>query len=203
MKKIITIITVLLIILTFVGCKKASAIDGTWKSTIDISDMINEKITQSDDEISEFLKIKDFTVTVCYSFNDGKFSRTLDKDSLNKSVELFNAQIKNGCIKYFDSAEKHDSAKGKTLDEMLAEQGTTINELAESILTENALKQITDGFSAEFSFALEDAKIVDIAGGAYYNYALVNDKLVISEAHSTGESSDVASLLFPMTLEKA
>ncbi len=203
MKKIISAIMILLLIFAFSACKKSSELDGTWKSTIDISDLINKNITQNDDGMSDFLKIKDFTVTVCCSFENGKFTRTLDKASLDKSVELFNAQIKSGCIEYFNSAEKHENAIGKTLDEMLSEQGTSIDELSKSILTESALKQITDSFSKEFSFTLDNAKIVDTAEGAYYKYALMNGKLVISESYNTGEAPEISALLFPMTLEKA
>lgn len=105
---------------------------GTWETTVDMTDYANKLLQQGIDQdstnITEYINIDKYEVTLLYTFNDNEtYSISADKDRLKQSFEAIKSDFKNGAIAYFEDILAANGID-KSVDEMLELSGVSLDD---------------------------------------------------------------------------
>ena len=92
MKKSISLVVSVLVILTLMlsltGCDEQKKFVGSWESSVDMTDYINQEMAKEEEELAEYLKIKEFELVLKMTFkDDGTYKASIDEKELEKTLE--------------------------------------------------------------------------------------------------------------------
>lgn len=135
---------------------------GTWVAEVDCSDLLNESLSQDDEELAEYITVEDFTMNLVLTFSeDDTYDWEIDEDSVEKSVEKLKSDMADGMTRYFEDMLK-DEGIDMSVDEMLESLGVSMDEyLSEMIDTDTIMAAYED---QEGKFDAEKGKLYMSAG---------------------------------------
>lgn len=212
MKKVISLTLVLVMLccmLTACGSKEADALVGTWKTDMDVSDIITEAMGA---DVAEFVTLEDVIFTMVMRFNsDGTYNVTLDEASVDTALDNILQAVKYGTYDMLEaqvaemglemSVEEVLELSGMDLETMMAELEAEMNLPA---LAEEAISEI----SSEGNFEAKDGKIFLSAGleykpdpACYEVYTLEGDVLTLKEY--VGDDTSGFDGMYPLVFHKA
>lgn len=210
MKKIsavLSIVLVLSMLLCLTGCSSdADKLVGTWECELDLSEQLNDELA-SDPEVAEFVEIKDFTMVIIMEFeDDGTYSMSVDEDALGETFESLKVDVAEGMAAYLENMALEEMGVEMTADEIMELAGMNMDDLINSVFTEEMLDELVSGMEQEGNFEAKNGKLYTSAGldydvdpEVYETYELDGDELTLLEYH--GDDDDVMDI-YPMEFEK-
>lgn len=210
MKKKINIILSMIMIFTMVilaGCSgsKEEQIIGSWETTIDATEIMKQAV--SDKEMSEYIDFGECSLKMVYTFNeDGTYKAAPDEAATKEIFSNIKETYIAGITKYFE-VQIAESSLSISVDELMAESGTSIDELAEKALGDEAVKKIIDSSTVEGKYEVKDGKLYttesmdeDIDENKYETYELSKDELKILE--SIGDDNGENGIDYPIIFNR-
>lgn len=199
------------ILLACSGCggdKDKEALVGTWETTLDLTDMMNDEMKAglgNDDELMSYFTISDFSVTLTLTFqDDDSYTLSADEASMEKSVDHVLETFRNGFTQYLEDmiAQEYPDM---TLDEFFEAAGMTMDDFYDQImgdaLDKEELMSSVDDMESSGTFKAKDGilTLTDDEGPGLEAYELSGDKLTL-----TGEGVDDGELmgLYPLVFTK-
>lgn len=213
MRKIgIQILSVLVILSMFImmaGCTKSDSelILGKWEAKVDFTDMLNEYLDSDMAGISEYFTIKDFVLTVYFTFNeDNTYTIEIDKDASSESIKKMADTMKEGFVKYMEDLVEALSP-GTSLDEYLEESGLTMDALLDEAFTAADFDELYDSFATEGNWKIDGNKLYrtedkddDFDESEYDTFELSGNKLTLLETF--GDVADDFKLIYPVVMTR-
>lgn len=144
MKKAIALVLSIILVFLFAGCSlpfignlfggagQNAKFVGKWETTVDLADELVKEIDENGVK-NPYFNIDHFNIKIFFEFNkDGTFAVTVDQPSVEKAVGDLIASIKDDVVSYL---EKYAAVLGLegTLDQILSETGSSVEEMLESI----------------------------------------------------------------------
>ena len=132
-KRIFSIFTVILLLVSLVGCarrpKPTNGVVGTWENTVDISEYLRYYL--GDSVFAGYIQLSDIPLYLLYSFaEDGTFAVKVNTEKTQKSWDKFLDAIEEG----MKAAYKASNPEG-SIDEFFAayekDTGSTVRETLE------------------------------------------------------------------------
>lgn len=187
------------------GCGGDNALVGTWETSIEMADQMNQQFTAAG--LGDYIKLDSFAVVVRFTFNeDGTYSSAADVDALDAPMEAMKTTIKDGLIAYAEDMIASEGLEGVTADDVFAAAGTSLDEMMEEMFMEDEIKAAASEQTAEGNYKTGDGKLYLSDGldhaideSMYHNYTIEGDTLTIVDIVG-GDDSDAA--MYPMTLNK-
>ena len=193
---VLALILVATMLFTLAGCAKESdQLLGSWEAKVDLAGVISDTISSVDEDMGKYIKINKLEMSVTFTFKeDGTYEVKADKDFLVKSVEAARADMKEGLEKmYQDILNERNS--DMTVDEMLASQGLTLDDLCDQMLGDEFVNTMIKSMDIKGKFKAKDGKLFMSAGleygideKAYEVYEISDKQLKLVE--SVGTDSD-------------
>lgn len=210
MKKKINIILSMIMIFAMVilaGCSgsKEEQIIGSWETTIDATEIMKQAV--SDKEMSEYIDFGECSLKMVYTFNeDGTYKAAPDEAATKEIFSNIKETYIAGITKYFED-QIAESSLSISVDELMAESGTSIDELAEKALGDEAVKKIIDSSTVEGKYEVKDGKLYttesmdeDIDENKYETYEMSKDELKILE--SIGDDNGENGIDYPIIFNR-
>lgn len=143
---------------------------GTWRATVDLTDLMNESIQQGlgedDLSFSEYFQISKFDFVMVFTFrDDGTYSAIADEAQFNQSIQNILDEIKVGMRRYLEdmlAAEDPDL----DLDDLLASEGLSIDSLIDENLPISMFDGIADSISVTGKWKIKNGRLYT-TGNAY------------------------------------
>lgn len=205
---ILSVLVVFALILSLTGCDEQKKFVGSWETTIDMTDFINQEITD-DEEMAEYLKIEEFELVLKMTFKeDGTYKAFIDENELEKTLVLVKEDFKEGMNKYFE--DYIDSmGLGLTVDEVFEASGVSMDSLVEEAFGDELYGSLTDELASEGNFKVKDGKLYlsdgldnDIDEDEYDTYEILKDELKLIESFGDDEEDLEKMDVYPMTFKK-
>lgn len=186
---------------------------GSWKTTIDFTDQINDQVDQSGGDIAEYINIDKFEFTFLFTFNTGgTYTIAFDKESANNSYEDAKSDIKDGILAYYGSMIS-DTGVYNSVEEMLEAKGISLDGLIDKLM--DIIMDYTFGVDIFDDMTdTESGGIWKVEGGKLYTtddadgnfdgaealpYKFTSDGIKLSAPEGADED---AKVLFPLILKK-
>lgn len=210
-KKISVVLCALLVVAMMVsltGCLDRVKILGVWKGDLDMTEFINESITEEDKSVAEYIKIEDFKITVVFEFNsDGTYSQKVDEEAFKKTAESFKEDMKEGMIKYFE-AYLEEANVNMSVDELLAASNTDLDKMIAEEYDDDFFKDATDSMTNEGNYEVKGGKLF-LSDGAdhavdedvYDTYEIKGDTLTLLDTFG-GDNDEELKQFYPMVFTK-
>ncbi len=136
---------------------------GSWKTELDMTDIINEAYENSD--LAGYVVIEDFSFDLIFTFKtDGTYSIRADRTAAEAMYEDVRKDYEKGIRAYFTDALAEYNID-MTVDEYLASEGVTMQELVEYEFSDETLDYLIDAAKTDGRYEVED-------GICYMNYDL-------------------------------
>lgn len=167
-KKIAGILLAASMLLTLFACGGSGESDqkklvGTWKATVDMTDLMNDSIQQgmgeSDQIFNEYFRISKFDFVVVFTFrDDGTYSMNADEAYFNNSISTVIDELKVGLSRYLEDMLASQGLD-MSLDDLLAEQGTSLDALFEESLPSSMFDSMANEFKVSGKWKAEKGKL--------------------------------------------
>lgn len=184
---------------------------GTWTATIDATDLLNESILEGMGEdaeaMAEYVHISSFVLVMEFSFrDDGTYSMSVDRAHFNNTINSVKNELTNGMRRFLEdmlTAEGVDMS----LDELLAEEGVSFDELMDESFPTSMFDSLADGFSSSGKWKAENGKLYTSEGANaeiddneydFYEFISSNEIKLSSPAGAADPTG-----LYPITLKKS
>ncbi len=181
---------------------------GSWETTVDMADMINQGMATEDDEMAEYLKVEEFNVSMIWTFkDDGTYKMYIDEKKTKKSFESVKDDIKEGMNEYVEDLIRNEGLDF-TVDEYMESLGTDMDSLMDSIFGDEMYDfMFGETELAEGNFKAEKGKLYmsdglddEIDENEYDTYEISENKLKLIE--SFGEYADENIDFYPLTFKR-
>lgn len=173
-----------LLMTALAGCGGKPAGDdglvGAWRAELQLDGLFNSCLAQSG--MSEVAGVEGAAVTIELAINDdGTYAMTMDEAALSAAVESVKERVRQGLA---DHLEKTFQPQGVSLDDALAEAGTSLDRLADQALDAAVLGQLSQQVNAKGRYEVQEDKLVmtqDLDGepGVAHSYTLDGDSLTL------------------------
>ena len=136
------------------GNKEKDALLGTWQTTIDLTDMINDEMAAGldDDEMLQYLTVEKFTMDLTLVFNeDDSYSLSADEAAMSQQLDAIVDSFKGGMTKYIEdmiAAEGVDM----TVDDFFAQLGMDMDTLMDQAFDKEDLMSAADAMESKGTF---------------------------------------------------
>lgn len=115
---------------------------GDWSCTVDLTDGMNQYLGQESPEMTEFINISDFAITLIWTFDDqGAVSVKADEEAMTAMMDGVADDMVNGMTAYLTSIAEEN---GMTLEQLMDATGMTTDDLAQ---------QLRDNMAEEMDFS--------------------------------------------------
>ena len=211
MKKRIALLLSFVLVLSLALCacgggKKATLV-GTWKTDIDLVDMLNQEMEAAG--MGDFIKLDSFNLPLVLEFKeDGTGSMSVDQEAMTATVDKLAEDLTAGLEAYF--ADYFASLGMEIdLDEALAAAGMSMDDLVGEMKAQFAGEDAFAEFTNEFKYKAEDGKLYmsesidsEISIDTYNTYELKGNTLTL-DIGTEELDEELAKYLFPLTLTRA
>lgn len=188
------------------GNKEKDALVGTWETTLDMTDMVNDEMKAglgSDAaEMMKYLTIDDFSIKVSLTFNsDDTYKMSVDEKALEDCVDNVINIFRDGIEKYFEELIAQQGID-MTVDEVLEAMNMgTLDDLIEEAFDRDDLMSSVDDMESSGKFEVKGGVmyLTDKDGTGMESYKLDGNKLTL-----TGEGVDDSDLeaFYPLVFTK-
>lgn len=212
MKKTVSIILSIIMVLTMIaalsgcsGSKEQEKFLGTWRGDLDMTDYINQVVSQ-DEEMAEYLKVSNFALVMEMTFNkDGTYKATVDENAAKEALEVLQKDYADGIYRYFEDYIA-EAGIDMSVDEVISAAGVNIDELVKESFGEESFSAMISEASSEGKYEVKDGKLYMSDGldaainkNSYETYELSGEVLTIL-ASSDPDNNDTG--MYPMTFKK-
>ena len=206
--KLLALMLALALVLSLTACggSDQKKLVGTWECEVDFAPLYNQGM--ENEEGGEYLMVKSLPVVLQMTFReDGTCAMSVHEDSLIAAMEILKETLKTGLEDYL-MAMLGVAVEGMSIDDVLALMGTSMDDMIDSLVTEDVIAEMADELVSEGNYMAEDGKLyvsdsldeaVDVAEDAYSTYTLKGDTLTLETATDMDEDS---AMLYPMTFKK-
>lgn len=177
------------------GCKSdTDDITGSWVADIDYAELLNAGISSVENTalMKGYFKVDHFILKTTFTFlENGTYTITYDKDSIDNAVQSMKNDLKKGLNRYLEDQIRLRGLK-MTVSEYLATQRLSLDSLINSIFT----RQVTDELVSKIAdkaignYLVKDGKIFltndideQISEDSYDIYELKGNTLILMECH--------------------
>lgn len=204
---VVVLAIVLLVVAVYVSTADERALVGEWKATVDMTDYLQEEMSQLP-EFGSYMEISEFTFVVYYNFNeDFTYTTSVDEDSVNTAIESVKDDLKNAIYAYAEDSIRQNGLNISP-EALFALSGTSIDEIVEEAFSTESIESIADEFFNEGNFEAGDGKLYMSDGydyavdpNSYETYELSDNQLVLtSGVDPEFDEEDLAA--YPITFEK-
>lgn len=209
MKKILSVILILALVLSLGACKKsapdpAAELRGTWEAQVDLAAYLKEKIVLSNQELKDTLNLSKYPATLILELKeDGSYQRTLKGAFEEAAIATLRAELTAGYTAYYTAF-----LKNKGMDMSVAEfEKTTgvslaakVNQVADSAYLKAILTDIDRGGTYEVQEGtIAFGGFASAGEPVHHTYTLEADALTLSECDAPG---DLEEAFYPLTFQK-
>lgn len=215
-RKTASILLIASMLLMLFGCSGSGASDqkklvGTWKATVDMTDLMNDSIQQgmgeADQVFDEYFQISKFDFVVIFTFrDDGTYSMSTDEAHFNNSINTIIEELKAGMRRYLEDMLT-EQGLDMSLDELLAEEGTSIDALFDESLPPSMFDGMVDEFTVTGKWKAAQGKLFttesvndSIENGSYDLYEFISSN-EIKLSLPDGAVDDTG--MYPIVLKKS
>ena len=215
-RKTASILLIASMLLMLFGCSGSGASDqkklvGTWKATVDMTDLMNDSIQQgmgeADQVFDEYFQISKFDFVVIFTFrDDGTYSMSTDEAHFNNSINTIIEELKVGMRRYLEDMLT-EQGLDMSLDELLAEEGTSIDALFDESLPPSMFDGMVDEFTVTGKWKAAQGKLFttesvndSIENGSYDLYEFISSN-EIKLSLPDGAVDDTG--MYPIVLKKS
>ena len=207
MKKICaaSLAVVLIFSLVLCGCQAEKSDSekfiGKWDADVDFGKLITSVVAEQDADMAEYLDFKELKLAVTFTFEeDGTYTLETDEDAASSAMDGIKDTMKDGLRKYLNDLLA-ESGDDKTVDEYMAENGTTFEAFVDEIFGEDITGE--GKWKAEngkpYTEADKDKALDD---SQYDTYEFSSDGKTVTLLEGFGEDAELAELLYPLVLVK-
>lgn len=189
------------------GSKEKDALVGTWETTIDMTDMVNDELRAgmgSDaEEMMGYFNIDDFSVRISLVFGgDDTYKMVVDEAAMEKSVDNVIDALRSGLEQYFEDLMAQEGIE-MSVDELLQLTGIgAMDDLMDEAFNRDDLMSSIGDMNSSGAFKVKDGVM----------YLTDGDDTVMEEAYEldgskltlTGEGVTDGDLvgLYPLVFTK-
>ena len=203
-RNVVSILMVVSMAFVLFGCGSSGDKEGflgTWESTVDMADFINEEIQKEDADIIEYLNIDKFEITFLFTFNDDEtFSISADEDSIQNSFEAVKTDLKGKVTEYLEYIIAEQDY-GISLDKVLELKGISIDDLINENLGDDIIDDMIEEIELNGKWKVEDGQLYltdnEFGEDDCFNYELTSDRITLLDTNG----NDWYGIL-PMLLKK-
>lgn len=204
---VVVLAIVLLVVAVYVSTADERALVGEWKATVDMTDYLQEEMSQLP-EFGSYMEVTDFSFVVYYTFyDDYTYKASVDEDSVNTAMENVKADLKDALYAYAEDVMRQNGLN-MPAETMFALSGTSVDEIIEEAFSAESMEDIADEFFNEGNFEADDGKLYmsdgydyAVAPNSYETYELSDNQLVLtSGVDPEFDEEDLAA--YPITFEK-
>ncbi|MBP3323190.1 MAG: hypothetical protein J6M16_03255 [Clostridia bacterium] len=207
MKKFLSVLLcVVLALACFTACSAKEELTGTWKADVNLADAMNQVITEGDPTVGEYIKFKEFTLTIVLELNeDGTYKMYADEAKALSSFESLKKEFKDGMLKYLEATLK-DAGLDMSLEDALALTGMNVDDLIEESFSQDILDDMLEEMYNEGQYEAKDGKFLtsgDLDSKPTDNgetYKLEGNKLTL-DGNTSG--NEMLELIYPLSFKKA
>ena len=209
MKKSVAIVLCLALVFSMCLCgcsNEKNQVLGTWTTTIELADQINEGIVGSDSEAAEYLTIDSFKLILNMVFNeDDTYSLKYDEAAAAAEVEKVVNQVTDGTLQYL-VATWGELGLEVTEEEAMELTGITREDLQAQFAGELDVESLFADLNMEGQFKVEDGKMYLSDGLEYgvdetmYEFYSVEGNTLTIDKGNTGDAD--TEFLYPMVFTK-
>lgn len=214
MKKVLsgflTLCLIVSLVLTLSACGGGGNFIGKWKTTVDLSELINTSIAAEDAEMAKYLRVDGFAVDWSFTFNkDGTYASETDDASAEKATENLRKSLEDGMYNYLKSVIQ-DRGAGISVEEALEASGQSMEQLMDEMMESFDMDAILADMNVKGKFLAEKGVLytsrnlnedVDRLTGDYYKFD--GKKLVLTGPMGTdGDADESMNAIYPITFEK-
>lgn len=214
MKKVLsgflTLCLIVSLVLTLSACGGGGNFIGKWKTTVDLSELINTSIAAEDAEMAKYLRVDGFAVDWSFTFNkDGTYASETDDASAEKATENLRKSLEDGMYDYLKSVIQ-DQGVGISVEEALEASGQSMEQLMDEMMESFDMDAILADLNVKGKFLVEKGVLytsrnlnedVDRLTGDYYKFD--GKKLVLTGPMVTdGDEDESMNAIYPITFEK-
>jgi len=203
-KKIICILLLITLFVTVLsGCGSDKKLIGSWETQIDVTDAISQSI-EEDENLSKYIQIEEFKVSVIFTFkDDGTYSINVDEEGVSEAYAGMALSYASGLREYFTDLL---AAQGSdmTVDELLENSGSTLEELAADSLDLDAYREAFLSVETDGRYKADNGKLYTtdstdsgISKEVYDTYEFTEDGNLVFLESFGGETT---GLEYPITL---
>lgn len=205
MAKFLSVMLVLVMLVSLTACSgDQEKMVGTWEAELEMADVFNESM--GDAEEAEFLAVDSFSFKMVLTFTEeGTYTMSADEDSVVAAMEGLKEDLKVGMEEYLVYIMAQEGLE-MSIDEIMEMMGITMDELIDSVVTQELIDEMVSVMATEGNYRAEDGKlylsdgvenVVDMT--AYETYTLEGDTLTLVTTTETDEYSDY---IYPMVFTK-
>lgn len=209
MKKSVAIVLCLALVFSMCLCgcsNEKKQVLGTWTTTIELADQINEGIVGSDSEAAEYLTIDSFKLILNMTFHeDDTYSMKYDEAAATAEVDRIVDLVTDGMLKYLVDALA-ELGMELTEEEALEMTGITREDLQAQFAGELDVESLFADLNMEGQFKVEDGKMYLSDGLEYgvdetmYEFYSVEGNTLTIDKGNTGDAD--TEFLYPMVFTK-
>lgn len=210
--KLVSVIMVVAMLFLLGGCG-ASAKDkllGTWETTVDMTEMMNEQMAL-EEEMADYFEFSSFSIKASITFNeDDTYSISVDKASVESALETMKSDMETGLTKYFEAMLDEAGMTDLSVDDLLGSMNTSMEAMLDELFNEameqeelfSELEQEGKFKAAEGKLYLSDSLEYEVDEKEYENYTLEGDTLTLVSCVSEEEPDEFTQSLYPQVFKK-
>ncbi len=177
MKRVLTLICILITAFAFSGCGDKGKFTGNWSADIDMTQYITD-VLKSEAETADFVKINSFMLYADYEFKkDGTYLITSNISACEDAFEKLKEDYSNCLLKAYE-ASYNEIGLTITQEELLQEVSKKVDE----VFTESFVENIIYGIETEGKYKVKGGKLycsdsvdIETEENNYQTYEIVND----------------------------
>lgn len=128
---------------------------GRWKYTLDMTDDVNEVISQGAGDAAEYINIKSFEIDVLFTFNDdGTYYAAADEDSYKIATDNLKNDMIDSMTRYLEDIIA-GMGVSETVDGLLAGRGTTMEDIIDGTMSPEMLDGILESTQSSGNWKTE------------------------------------------------
>ena len=190
------------------GCSEKNELIGTWSTTVDLAETINQDFDQEDGDIAEYFQIDSLQLETRYTFlEDGTYRRQATEESVQTASAQFKEALQASLEEYFADTAKENGIDA-SVEEILEEAGTSLEAMADEILNQSDFESYVSPYESEGLYEYKDGKLYITASKedaideeTYITCEFVsNNELKLLEPF--GEGSEEVKDSYPITLAR-
>lgn len=209
MKKRIAILLCFVLVFSLCLCacsNEKDALMGSWKGTMDMAEMVNAGMAESDPDAAEFMKLDTFNMTFIMTFNeDDTYSLVVDEDALKAEIDAVADQMVQGVLDYMVAMLAEEGME-MTAEEIIAMSGVSLDDLKTEMMANMDLSELATEINTYGKFDVSKGKLftsdsVDAEADklVYELYSIEGNTLTIDKGNGADADDD---LVYPMTFQK-
>lgn len=192
-------LALLMAISLLTGCNPSDAkrVVGEWSGKADLAEAYRSLLAASDAAVASHIELGEFTVRLTLTFRaDGSYLLQVKEADLEEGARIMDEAIRKGLATYMQAET------GKTMDNLLAAAGMTMDELMARYFGDDLAQVIRRQLESEGTYKVSGGKLIlnDQAGSRFFEGKYDVDKETLRL--KSGVTSSLIASLLPLELDR-